>query len=887
VQPLSLNTIREKFLAFFESKNHLRLPSFPLVPHNDNSLLLINAGMTPLKPYFTGQEVPPNHRIVTCQKCVRTVDIDDVGRDARHGSFFQMLGNFSFGDYFKAEVIPWAWEFLTEVMEIPSSHLYVSVYLEDDEAYELWQTKVGLGPDRIFKLGKDDNFWEHGTGPCGPCSEIFFDRGKQYACDNPNCTVGCDCDRFMEIWNLVFIQFNKLADGSYEDLASTGIDTGMGLERMAIVMQQADSIFDIDTFAKLQQKIRALTNTTAKNDDKTNLSVNIIADHIRSISFMAADGVLPSNEGRGYILRRLLRRAVRHAKLLGRDTAFIAQLCPLIIEENAGAYPELSEKQAHILQVLSNEEERFLATLDTGTILLEEQCEALNKAGQKVLPGAEAFRLYDTYGFPPELTEEMLAEKGFTYDEQGFKEEMENQRKRARAARGESNYMGADETVFDQLSPDLSTEFIGYETLTAHAKVLALAAGSDHPEKLTDQAQAGEAVAVFLDKTPFYAESGGQKGDHGLLISPTGRVKIQDCVKVVAGKTAHLGVVVEGSISVGSHVMAEVDLNRRQATARNHTATHLLNRALRKVLGDHIEQAGSEVSDERLRFDFTHFSGINPEDLQAIEDAVNAFIFTGLDVTVTEMSMDDARKAGALMLMGEKGEKYGSTVRVVNTGQGVSVELCGGTHLTNTAQIGLLKLVSEGSVAAGVRRIEAVTGAAALAQYRLAESQLQEAASVLKTTPDQLTNRIQALNAELKQNKQELDRLKSKLAVGQVSEILGQREEYGGFTWLSAKLSGLDAEGLRTIGDQLKDKVDVLLLAASTEGGPVQFLSHVSKNAVDAGIHAGHMVKEAATLCGGNGGGRPNSAQAGGKDASKTEAALAAGMALAKQRIEA
>jgi len=887
VKPLSVNEIRERYLAFFEGKEHLRLPSFPLVPHNDNSLLLINSGMAPLKPYFTGQEIPPNCRIATCQKCVRTVDIDEVGRDARHVSFFQMLGNFSFGDYFKAEVIPWAWEFLTTVMEIPVERLYVSVYKEDEEAYEHWR-KIGLGPDRIFRLGKEDNFWEHGVGPCGPCSEIFFDRGKEYACDNPYCAVGCDCDRYMEVWNLVFTQFNKLTDGGYEDLVNTNIDTGMGLERLAIVMQGAASIFDIDTFLQLRDKVRSLDKSSTsggKQKDNIEMSVNIIADHVRSIVFMAADGVLPSNEGRGYIVRRLLRRAVRHAKLLGQNTPFIAELCPLIIEENANAYPELAEKQAHIIQALSNEEERFFATLDTGMTLLEEQCTALRKSGKTIMSGEEVFRLYDTYGFPPELTEEMLTEKGFTYDIKGFQTEMDNQRKRARAARGDSTYMGTDETVFHQLDAGLSTEFVGYDELKANAKILAMAVGETYPDELSNTAKTGDKVAIFLDRTPFYTESGGQKSDSGCLILSDGRINIVECLKVGAGKVAHIGIVTEGSVSVGELVIAEVNPKSRQSTTRNHTATHLLNKALRKVLGDHIEQAGSEVSPERLRFDFTHFASVNSAELQAIEDEVNACIFANLPVSVEEMSMDEARKAGAIMLMGEKGDKYGSSVRVVNIGAGTSIELCGGTHLKYTAQIGLFKLIGENSVAAGVRRIEAVTGPTALAYYRNYETQLLEAASILKSSPDQMVSRVQTLSTDLKQAKQELERLKSKLAVGKVSELLDKKEEYEGLTWLSAALTGLDAAGLRTMGDQLKEKVDVLLLAASTDNGPVQFVAHASKKAVESGVHAGNMVKEAAALCGGNGGGRPNSAQAGGKDASMTEEALVAGIALAKNQI--
>lgn len=873
MQPLTVNEIREKFLSFFESKGHLRLPSFSLVPQNDKSLLLINAGMTPLKPYFTGLAVPPRERVTTCQKCVRTIDIDEVGHDGRHLSFFQMLGNFSFAEYFKKEAIEWAWEFMTEVVKFPLDKLYVSVYQDDDEAYELWNKGIGLDHSRIFKLGKEDNFWEHGTGPCGPCSEIYFDRGEKYGCDNPNCEPGCECDRFMEVWNLVFIQYDKQADGQYDNLVNTGIDTGMGLERMALVMQQVDSAYEIDTFAKYQKKVRELTNTP-QPDPKKDISVRIITDHIHSIMYMTADGILPSNEGRGYVLRRLLRRAVRHAKLLGRDTPFIAELCPLIIKENSNAYPELMEKQAHVLQVLTTEEERFFATLDTGMSMLEEMCK-----GKSALTGADVFRLYDTYGFPPELTREMLEEKGLSYNEKEFEKEMENQRHRARAARGESNYMGADETVFNKMDATLSTEFEGYSKLSVQARVLALAVG----QELSNTAEAGnETVAVILDRTSFYAESGGQKGDQGSIILPGGKVEVHDCQKIV-GKWVHLGVVTEGSISVNDMVTAEVDNKRRQATARNHTATHLLARALRKTLGDHIEQAGSEVSADRLRFDFTHFAAV--EDLKAVEDEVNKSIFAGMDIDIKEMPLEEARKAGAVMLMGEKSDQYGATVRVINIGQGASVELCGGTHISNTSQIGVFKLISEGSVAAGVRRIEAVTGSAALAEFRAAEETLQEAAMILKTTPDGLLNRAQSINNELRQAKQELESIKSKQAVSQSAELLDNQEEYKGLTWLSAGVKGLDANGLRTMGDQIKEKVDVLLLASSTEGGPVQFVAHASKKAVEAGVHAGNIVKEAATICGGNGGGRPNTAQAGGKDSSKAEEALQTAINNAKTQL--
>ena len=886
--PLTVNEIREKFLAFFESKDHLRIPSFPLVPHNDNSLLLINSGMAPLKPYFTGQEIPPHPRIATCQKCVRTVDIDEVGRDARHVSFFEMLGNFSFGDYFKEEVIPWAWEFLTETMSIPPHLLYVSVYEEDNEAFDIWHKKIGLSPERIYKLGKKDNFWEHGAGPCGPCSEIYFDRGEKYACGSSDCAVGCDCDRYMEVWNLVFTQFNRLPEGGYEDLASTNIDTGMGLERLAVVMQEASSVFDIDTFQKLREQIcyiTAITNIPDKGAKES--SINIIADHVRSVVFMAADGVLPSNEGRGYILRRLLRRAIRHGKMLGRDNPFVAELIPLVIKQNAEAYPELREREAHILNVLTVEEGRFFATLDTGMSLLATQTQSLRDSGKNMLSGADAFRLYDTYGFPPDLMKEMLAEESLIMDEEGFNNEMQKQRDRARAARGESTYLGTAETIFHQLDAALTTEFVGYDALTVQAKILAIVAGQDAPQTIVTHAEIGDKVAIFLDKTSFYAESGGQKGDKGILTLLEGQaqIEVQDCLKVGAGKIAHLGVVLKGRVAVGDVVITEVNPNEKNAVACNHTATHLLGKALREVLGNHIEQAGSDVSPGRLRFDFTHFSAVDTEQLQRIESIVQNRIFQGLQVISKEMTMDDARKIGAVMLMGEKGEKYGNTVRVVNIGNGESVELCGGTHVNNTSQIGVFKLVSENGVAAGVRRIEAVTGEAAIAQYQKAEELLHEATQLLKTTPDQLSTRINTLTAELKQARQENERLQSKLAEGGTSDILAKSENHAGMTWLSHKLEGMDAASLRTTADKLKDKVDVLLLCTTTNEGSVQFLATASPSAVQAGVHAGNIVKQAASLCGGNGGGRPNNAQAGGKDASKADEALTAGINLAKQQV--
>ncbi|MCL1999283.1 MAG: alanine--tRNA ligase [Turicibacter sp.] len=873
---MTVNEIREKFLKFFEDKGHMRLPSFSLIPKGDKSLLLINAGMTPLKPYFTGIEKPPKSRLTTCQKCVRTIDIDEVGHDGRHLSFFQMLGNFSFADYFKKDAILWAWEFLLGELKLPEDRLTVTVYEEDDEAFEVWRNEVGLAENRIFRFGKKDNFWEHGTGPCGPCSEIFFDRGVEYACDNPTCGTGCDCDRFMEIWNLVFIQFDKQADGSYTKLEKFGIDTGSGLERLALVLQGVDSTYEIDTFAKYQRKIREILSLPHTTND---VSVRIITDHLHSIVYMAGDGILPSNEGRGYVLRRLLRRALRHAKLIGQDSPFIKEICELVIAENAHAYPELAEKRSHIIQVLTSEEERFFETLDNGLALLEEMCKGLTK-NSDTLPGAEVFKLYDTFGFPPELTEEMLAERGLKCDMDGFNREMEQQRSRARQARGASNYMGADETIFDKL-PAIQTEFVGYDSLSCSTKILAIVEN----DKIVESAKSAESadVVIFLDKTPFYAESGGQKGDTGMLdLDGGGTVEITDCVKVAGGKVAHIGVITAGEISVGGVARATVHSPSRLDTAKNHTATHLLNAALRLVLGSHIEQAGSEVSAERLRFDFSHFAAVKPEELRKIEDAVNFHIFSGLDVNVREMPMDEARQAGAVMLVGEKGEKYGEVVRVVNIGGGTSVELCGGTHLSNTAQAGVFKITSEGSVSAGVRRIEAVTSKVALAEYRQAEEILHEVSATLKTTPSQLANRINTLTAELKQVSRELADMKNKLATADTADILANITEVNGLKFLSAKFDNMDKNTLLSTSDKIKEKVDVLLLA-SVSAGAVQFVAQVSKKAVQMGVHAGNMVKAAAVLCGGNGGGRPNTAQAGGKDISKVDEALQAGLAVAKK----
>ena len=691
---LGVNEIREEFLKFFESKDHLRLPSFPLVPRNDNSLLLINSGMAPMKAYFTGQEIPPSKRVTTCQKCIRTGDIDNVGKTARHGTFFEMLGDFSFGDYFKNEIVPWSWEFVTKV-------------LEDDETGKIWHDVVGLPWDRIVKLGKEDNFWEHGTGPCGPCTEIYYDRGPEYGCDSPTCGVGCDCDRYMEFWNLVLTQFNAEEDGTYTELAMKNVDTGMGLERMATIMQGVDSIFDVDTVKSIRDAVCAKAGVEYGKDHKTDVSVRVITDHIRSVTMMTADGVLPSNEGRGYVLRRLLRRAARHGKLLGIEGEFLAELSKSVIACSGEAYPELVEKQDYIFKILSIEENSFYKTIDKGMEILKADMEEMKAAGEKVMSGEKSFRLYDTYGFPVDLTKEILAEEGMEIDEDAFTAEMKAQKERARSARAKSNYMGAAETVYNELPVELETAFAGYDVYdVANAKIVALVAN----EAVAETAQAGDTVAVFLDRTPFYAESGGQVGDQGVIKTETGVVKVTNCVKVVGGKIAHMGEVTEGLVQVGEMACASIDVEPRMASSRNHSATHLLDKALRTVLGTHVEQAGSYVSAERLRFDFTHFAAMTADEIKEVERLVNDAIFASYDVHTDEMSIDEARNRGAMALFGEK---YGEVVRVVDMG-GYSIELCGGAHLKNTAQVGSFKILSENGVAAGVRRIEAVTGKEAL-----------------------------------------------------------------------------------------------------------------------------------------------------------------------------
>lgn len=867
MKKLGVNEIREKFLRFFEEKDHLRLQSFSIIPHNDNSLLLINSGMAPLKPYFTGQEVPPRKRVTTCQKCIRTGDIENVGKTARHGTFFEMLGDFSFGDYFKNEIIPWSWEFVTEVLEIPKEKLYVTVYLDDDESYDIWHKVVGLPKDRITRLGKEDNFWEHGLGPCGPCTEIYYDRGEEYGCNSPTCGVGCDCDRYMEFWNLVLTQFDKKEDGTYELLEQKNVDTGMGLERMATIMQGVDSIFDIDTIQNIIKKVCEIAGVEYGKDKKTDVSVRVITDHIRSITVMTADGVLPSNEGRGYVLRRLLRRAARHGKLLGIKGEFLAELSKTVIENSGDAYPELIDKKDHIFKILTLEENSFYKTIDKGMELLKTDIEEMKKSGKKVMSGEKSFRLYDTYGFPIDLTKEILEEEGFSLDESAFEQEMKQQKERARAARGESTFMGADENVYHQLDVTMKTAFAGYDIKEVNTKVIALVSN----DAVVKTATAGDSVSVFLENTPFYAESGGQVGDKGIIQTEIGEVEITDCIKVVGGKIAHIGIVKEGSISVGDEVHAKIDFDIRMATSRNHSATHLLQKALRTVLGTHVEQAGSYVSAERLRFDFTHFAALTEQELKEVENIVNQKIFESLPVTISEKSIEDARKMGAMALFGEK---YGDIVRVVKMGN-FSIELCGGAHLSNTAQVGSFKIISESGIAAGVRRIEALTGTELLKYYQEQEEQIKSICKIVKANTDNVVHKVEQVVAEQKEASKEIEKLKAKLAGGVVEEILSKKEEINGISVICANIKDADGNALKTMGDQLKVKLGSgVIILASGKDSKVNLLVMATDDVVKKGVHAGNIVKAAAACCGGGGGGRPNMAQAGGKDVSKIEEAL-------------
>lgn len=876
---LGVNEIRKKYLDFFQEKGHLKMNSFSLVPQNDKSLLLINSGMAPLKPFFTGQQIPPNKRVTTYQKCIRTGDIENVGKTARHGTFFEMLGNFSFGDYFKEEAIPWAWEFFIKVLQLPEDRLYVSVYQDDDEAFEIWNKKVGIPEKKIVRLGKEDNFWEHGTGPCGPCSEIYFDKGEQYGCDNPNCYVGCDCDRYMEIWNLVFTQFNREEDGTYSNLANPNIDTGMGLERIATVMQGVNSIFDVDTIKAIRDKVCELSNTKYGEDKKKDISIRVITDHIRSVTFMTADGVLPSNEGRGYVLRRLLRRAARHGKILGINDLFLTDLSKIVIETSKDAYPELEEKKHYINKILTVEEERFYATIDTGMELLKQKISQLKSSNTKKLKGEDAFKLYDTYGFPFDLMKEILEEENMTIDEESFLKEMENQKNKARSAREEDTYMGAEETIFHKLDPAMKSEFLGYDNNNLKdSKVLAIVC----EENIVDTAKEGDKIVIVVDKTPFYAEMGGQVGDKGTIQNDNVLIEISDCTNFGGNKILHHGIVKKGQVRVNDSVILKIDEDERLSIARNHTATHILHKALKEILGNHIEQAGSLVSKNRLRFDFTHFEALTKEDLSKIEKAVNSHILKGLDVCIKETDIETAKREGATALFGEK---YGDIVRVINIG-GYSIELCGGTHLKNSAQIGSFKIVSESGVAAGVRRIEAVTGFGALDFYEERENTILNICENLKANPKNVVAKSLSITEENRKLLKEIESLKSKLSSGLLDEILNQKETINGIDILLTKVSNMDMDTLRNMGDKIKEKLsDYAILLASDNDGKVNFIAMCSDSVIKANIKAGDIVKTAATICGGGGGGRPNMAQAGGKDPSKIDEAIKCTLDFIKEKL--
>lgn len=867
MQPYGVNQLRKMFLEFFESKGHLAMKSFSLVPHNDKSLLLINSGMAPLKPYFTGQEIPPRRRVTTCQKCIRTGDIENVGKTARHGTFFEMLGNFSFGDYFKNEAIEWSWEFLTEVVGLDPDRLYPSIYEEDEEAFEIWNKKMGIPAERIFRFGKADNFWEHGSGPCGPCSEIYYDRGEKYGCGSPDCTVGCECDRYMEIWNNVFTQFDNDGHGHYSELEQKNIDTGMGLERLASVVQDVDSIFDVDTLKALRDHICRLADTEYGKDAQADISIRVITDHTRSVTFMISDGIMPSNEGRGYVLRRLLRRACRHGRLLGIEGSFIPELAQTVIEGSKDGYPELEEKKDFILKVIAKEEDQFNKTIDQGLGILAEMTAKMEAEQTTTLSGADAFKLYDTYGFPIDLTKEILEEKGMQVDEEGFHASMEVQRKTARAARGETNYMGADVTVYESIDPSITSTFVGYENLAWKSPITVLTSDTEIVEALSD----GQRGTVFAEETPFYATSGGQEADTGIIRTAEGEFKVEDTVKLLGGKIGHVGVVIKGMIKTGDQAELCVDAEKRALSARNHSATHLLQKALRTVLGTHVEQAGSSVNEDRLRFDFSHFSAMTAEELQKVEEIVNEQIVAGLPVKVENMPIEEARKTGAQALFGEK---YGDVVRVVNMGD-YSIEFCGGTHVKNTNEIMAFKILSESGVAAGVRRIEALTSKGLIRYYDNLEKKLNEAAKVLKATPDNLAEKIAHLTAENKVLHSEVESLKSKLAQDAMGDVMDQVQEIKGVKLLAAEVDGVDMNGLRDLGDQLKEKLgEGVVVLASGNDGKVSLMVTATDAAMKQGAHAGNLVKAIAGLVGGGGGGRPNMAQAGGKNPAGIQEAL-------------
>ncbi len=872
MKPIGVNELRRMYLDFFEGKDHLKMNSFSLVPHNDNSLLIINSGMAPLKPYFTGQEIPPRKRITTCQKCVRTGDIENVGKTARHLTFFEMLGNFSFGDYFKHEAIAWSWEFLTEVVGMEPERLYPSIYCEDDEAYDIWTKEIGVPGEKITRFyrdenGKCDNFWEHGAGPCGPCSEIYYDRGIKYGCGKPDCKVGCECDRFMEVWNNVFTQFDNDGKGNYTELVQKNIDTGMGLERLAVVVQDVNSVFDIDTMKAIRDRICTIAGVEYQKDDAVDVSIRLITDHIRSTTFMISDGIMPSNEGRGYVLRRLIRRAARHGRLLGIQDKFMANLSETVINECKDGYPELEEKKAFILNVLTQEEDKFDNTIDQGLAILADMEAEMASKGEKVLSGENAFKLYDTYGFPVDLTAEILEEKGMSLDEEGFTACMKEQKEKARKARKITNYMGADVTVYESISTDITSEFVGYDRLTHESEITVLTTETELVEALTD----GEVGTVIVKETPFYATMGGQNADKGVITTADGEFVVEDTVKILGGKVGHIGRVVKGMIKVSDKATLTVDAENRTATCKNHSATHLLQKALREVLGTHVEQAGSFVDGERLRFDFSHFTAMTSEEIAKVEAIVNAQIANALPVVTQVMTIEEAKKTGAMALFGEK---YGETVRVVSMGD-FSTELCGGTHVSNTGVISIFKIVSESGVAAGVRRIEALTGNGVLAYYKQMENNLEAAAKTLKTTPASLVEKCEHLMAELKSLQSENESLKAKAAKEALGDVMDQVKEVKGMKLLAAKVDGVDMNGLRDLGDSLKEKLgEGVVVLLSAQDGKVNMVAMATDGAVKSGAHAGNLIKGIAALVGGGGGGRPNMAQAGGKNPAGIPAAI-------------
>ena len=885
MQWTGLNELREKYLSFFESKGHLRLDSFPLVPKNDPSLLLINSGMAPMKKWFLAQEEPPRHRVTTCQKCIRTPDIERVGITARHGTFFEMLGNFSFQDYFKEEVIPWAWEFLTsdEWMAIPKDRLHISVYEEDDEAYDIWTKKVGIAPDHMVRLGKEDNFWEHGSGPCGPCSEIYFDRGPEYGCGKPTCGVGCDCDRYMEIWNLVFSQFDADGKGHYERLARPNIDTGMGLERLACVMQGVGNLFEVDTVQSVLHHVEHIANKTYGENAKDDISIRVITDHIRSCTFMVSDGILPSNEGRGYVLRRLLRRAARHGRMLGITHPFLVELVETVIQSSETAYPELREHDAYIKKVIGTEEANFARTIDAGMNILNNMIDGLEKAHEHLLKGLDVFKLNDTFGFPLDLTKEIAAEQGIEIDEEGFHAEMTKQKERARAERLKKNISGWSEDLFGALNAE-PTVFTGYETLNDTGVVVALSDEETLTDAIATDEETKDGVLVVLDKTPFYAEMGGQAADHGVLNSADCSLRVLDVKKTPKGYYVHTCVLESGIVKVGDHLNAQVDKEYRMAIARNHTATHLLQAALREVLGDHVHQAGSYQDAEITHFDFTHFSAVTPEELARVQKIVNDKIYESMNVTVREMPIEEAKKLGAMALFGEK---YGKVVRVVDI-EGWSTEFCGGTHVKNTAQIGGFKIVSEASVAAGIRRIEAVTGRNLLIRANLQEAMLHTVANTLKANNvTALPVRAEAVMAENKALAKELEEIKAQVAASKVTSLFDNAEEIGGVKIASAYFTGTTGDTLRGMCDTIRDKAvkpAVAVLVGKAED-KITMAVTVSKQAQEKGLKAGALVKEIAAIAGGKGGGKPDFAMAGLKDETKIDEALAAVSAIVKKAL--